>query len=168
MSAVLFFWSMFKASLLSTSGSGNIPILHQDLLARGWATEQQFAESIAIGQISPGPTGLWVISLAYLLDGVRGSLLALVAITVPPMLVLVVHALYRRIGGHPATQGFVRGLTLAVAGVFLVVIGGILVRTGIGVRSVAIASGAMAIGVTGRVPVIVVLALAGIAGVLLY
>src|SRR5213078_17214 len=140
-SALLFFWSMFNASLLSTSGSGNIPILHQDLLARGWATEQQFAESIAIGQISPGPTGLWVISLGYLLDGVRGSLLALLAITLPPLLVLLVHGLYRRIGGHPATRGFVRGLTLAVAGIFLVVLAGILVRTGIGVRSIVIAGG---------------------------
>src|SRR4051794_6400673 len=110
MSALLFFWSMFKASLLSTGG-GNIAILHQDLLARGWATEQQFAESLAMGQISPGPAGLWVISLGFLLDGVRGSLLALMATTPPPLLVLLVHVLYQRIGGHPATQGFVRGLT---------------------------------------------------------
>ncbi|MEO7909476.1 MAG: chromate transporter, partial [Roseiflexaceae bacterium] len=53
--SVLFFWLMFKAALFSTSGSGNLPILHQDLLARGWATDRTFAESLAIGQISPGP-----------------------------------------------------------------------------------------------------------------
>src|SRR6185436_8378534 len=86
--ALLFFWLMFKASLFSTSGSGNLPILHQDLLARGWATDRNFAESLAIGQISPGPSGLWVISLGYLLDGLRGALLTLVAITLPPLLVL--------------------------------------------------------------------------------
>ena len=60
---LLFFWLMFKAALVSTSGTGNLPIVHQDFLARGWATDRQFAESLAIGQISPGPSGLWVISL---------------------------------------------------------------------------------------------------------
>jgi chromate transporter len=167
MNPLLFFWVMLKASLLSTGG-GNIPILHEDLLAHGWVTEQQFAESLAIGQISPGPTGLWVISLGYLLDGVRGALLALVAITLPPLLVLLVHGLYQRIGGRPATQGFVRGLTLAVAGIFLVVLAGIFIGTGIEARSLVIALGALALGVTRRVPVIAVLALAALAGVVLY
>ena len=72
----LLFWLLLKASLFSTSGTGNLPILHTDLLALGWATDHNFAEALAIGQISPGPTGLWVISLAFLVDGVRGSLLA--------------------------------------------------------------------------------------------
>ena len=114
--ALLLFWLMFKAALFSTSGSGNLPILHQDLLARGWATDRNFAESLAIGQISPGPSGLWVISLGYLLDGLRGALLTLVAITLPPLVVLAINGFYRRYGDHPALQGFVRGLSLAVSG----------------------------------------------------
>jgi hypothetical protein len=73
------FWIMFRAALLSTTGTGNLPIVHQDLLARRWATDRQFAESLAIGQISPGPTGLWVISLGYLVGGLRGAGLTLVA-----------------------------------------------------------------------------------------
>src|SRR4029079_7506336 len=101
--ALLYFWVMFKASLLSTGG-GNIPILHQDLLARGWKTERQFAEALAIGQISPGPTGLWVISLGYLLDGLRGALLSLVAIVLPPLLVLGINCVYRRDGDNAAHE----------------------------------------------------------------
>ena len=121
------FWIMFKAALLSTSGTGNLPIVHQDLLAGGWATDRQFAESLAIGQISPGPSGLWVISLGYLVDGLRGAALTLLAIALPPLLVLVlVHGFYRRWGSHPATQGFVRGLSLAVVGIFVIVLGGIM------------------------------------------
>ena len=67
------FWIMLRAALLSTTGTGNLPIVHQDLLSRGWATDRQFAESLAIGQISPGPTGLWVISLGYFVGGLRGA-----------------------------------------------------------------------------------------------
>ena len=62
-----------------------------------------------------------MISLGYLVGGLRGVALTLVAIAVPPMLVLLlVHGLYRRYGHHPAVEGFVRGLGLAVAATFVV------------------------------------------------
>lgn len=168
MSVLVFFWLLLKASLFSTTGSGNLPILHQDLLARGWASDHQFAESLAIGQISPGPTGLWVISLGYLIDGLRGALLALIAITLPPLLVLAVAGFYRRFGGHPAMQGFVRGLSLAVAGIFLVVLFGIMRGVGFEPRGLLIALAALGLGASRRVPVIAIMALAALAGILLY
>jgi chromate transporter len=166
--ALPFFWLMLKAALFSTSGSGNLPILHQDLLARGWASDRQFAESLAIGQISPGPSGLWVISLGYLVDGLRGAVLSLVAITLPPLVVLLVAGFYRRYGGHPATQGFVRGLSLAVIGIFMVVLFGIMRTAGFSVTNMLIALGALGLGATRRVPVIVVLGLAALVGIALY
>ena len=160
------FWVMFRAALLSTSGTGNLPIVHQDLLSRGWATDRQFAESLAIGQISPGPTGLWVISLGYLVDGLRGAALTLVAIALPPILVLLlVHGFYRRWGHHPATQGFVRGLGLAVIGIFVIVLAGIMKSAGWTSTNLMIAAGAIALGATRRVPVLLILVLAALVGI---
>ena len=66
---LIYFLLFLKASLFSTGGFSNLPSLHQDLLANGWAKESYFGQSIAIGQISPGPNGLWVISLGYLTYG---------------------------------------------------------------------------------------------------
>jgi chromate transporter len=159
------FWIMLRAALLSTTGTGNLPAVHQDLLSRGWATESQFAESLAIGQISPGPTGLWVISLGYFVDGFRGAALTLIAIALPPFSVLVLAGVYKRWGHHDATQGFVRGLSLAVAGVFAVVLTRILSASGWNVTSGAIALGALALGATRRVPVVAILTLAAIVGI---
>lgn len=159
------FWIMFKASLLSTTGTGNLPIVHQDLLARGWANDRQFAESLAIGQISPGPSGLWVISMGYLVDGLRGAVLTLIAISLPPLLVLLlVHGFYRRWGGHPATQGFVRGLGLAVVGIFAIVLTGIMSSVGWTSTNLLIMLGAIVLGATRRVPVLAILALAALVG----
>jgi chromate transporter len=165
---LVFFWLMFKAALVSTSGTGNLPIVHQDFLERGWATDRQFAESLAIGQISPGPSGLWVISLGYLVDGLRGAVLTLIAISLPPLVVLLIHGFYRRYGDHPATQGFVRGLSLAVAGIFLVVLVGIMNSAGWTITNGLIVLGAIGLGATRRVPVLAVLSLAALAGILLY
>ena len=163
------FWIMLKAALLSTSGTGNLPIVHQDLLSRGWATERQFAESLAIGQISPGPTGLWVISLGYLINGWQGAALTLVAIALPPLVVLVlVHGLYRRWGHHPATQGFVRGLGLAGVAGLCIVMTRIMKSAGFTSTNLMIAAGAIALGGARRVPVFVIIAVAALVGIVLF
>ena len=166
MNLVLYFWLFLKASLFSTGGLGNVPSLHADLTARHWATDREFAEAMTIGQISPGPNGLWVISLGYLTRGVTGSLLALAGITLPPLFILAVQRAYQRVEDHPAAIGFMRGLSLAVAGIFVVVLARILHSAGIDLRSAAIVVVAVALAWTRRVPVVAIIALAGVAGVL--
>ena len=162
------FWIMLKAALLSTSGTGNLPIVHQDLLARGWASDRQFAESLAVGQISPGPSGLWVISMGYFVDGLRGAALTLLAIALPPLLVLLLVRFYGRFGDHPATQGFVRGLGLAVAGIFVVVLGGIMNTAGWTFTNLMITLGTIGVAATRRVPVLLMLLLAALVGIALF
>jgi len=168
MDALTFFWLFLKASLFSTGGMGNLPILHEDLLGRGWATEQNFAEALAVGQISPGPNGLWVISLGYLTAGWLGSALACIAITIPPMLIVFIDRLHRRVEDREEVKGFARGLALAVTGVFVVVLWGLLESNGLDAGAVLIALGSIGLGLTGRAPVFVILALAAVCGVFLY
>jgi chromate transporter len=165
MNLLTFFLLALKASFFSFSGLGNVPSLHADLIARGWATERQFAESIAVGQVSPGPNGLWVVNLGYLIGGIFGALLALVAITIPPFLILIVERLYRRVRHHPAVEGFVRGLSLAVVGVFVTVMFDVLHSNGINGRSLLIALVSAGLGATKRVPVIAIIALAAVVGI---
>src|SRR6185369_3038180 len=100
--------------------------------------------------------------------GLRGAAITLLAISLPPLLVLVlVHGLYRRWGHHPATQGFVRGLGLAVSGIFVVVLTNIMTTAGWTSTNLMITLGAIALGATRRVPVIVVLLLAAGVGMTL-
>lgn len=159
------FLLVLKASLFSTGGLGNLPSIHSDLITRHWASENQFAESIAVGQISPGPNGLWVVSLGYLVGGVSGSLTALAAICLPPFLILLVQRAYLRVQHHPFVEGFVHGLSLAVVGVFLVVLVGLLTEgSGINTRSLIIAAASFGLGATKRVPVALIIALAAVVG----
>ena len=161
----LYFGLLLKGSLFSMSGLGNVPSVHADLTAHGWATEREFAEALAVGQVAPGPNGLWVISLGYLTAGGRGALLALLAITLPPLLVLVIERFYRRVRHHPAVEGFVRGLGLAAVGIFLLVLFGLLRASGLNARSLLIALASLSLGATRRVPALVILGLAALAGV---
>lgn len=165
---VLYFLLFVKASLFSTGGFSNLPSLHQDLIAAGWAVDAQFGTSIAIGQISPGPNGLWVISLGYLTYGYAGAILAVVAITLPPLLVLPVAALYNRIQQHRWVEGLMRGISLAVVSIFISVCWTILQQPGVDWTGWLMAAAAFGLAATRRVPIPVILALAAGAGYLLY
>lgn len=165
---VIYLLLFFKASLFSTGGFSNLPSLHQDLLANGWAVEADFGQSIAIGQISPGPNGLWVISLGYLTYGYLGALLALIAITIPPCLVLVIAGIYKRLESQRWVTGLMRGISLAVVGVLLTVCYSILNRPGVDWKSLLIAAASFGLAASKRVNIIVILGLAAIVGYLLY
>jgi len=157
MNPLHYFLLALKASLFSTGGFGNIPSMHDDLLARGWATERNFAEAMAVGQISPGPNGLWIISLGYFVNGVPGALLSLAAILIPPMLVLGVEWLYHRTKHHPAVEGFVRGMALAMVGIFATVLQRLLHDVGLNTRTILICGASIGAGLTQRVPVAAIL-----------
>src|SRR5437879_2042604 len=165
---LLYLLLFLKASLFSSGGFSNLPSLHQDLLANGWANEAEFGQALAIGQISPGPNGLWVISLGYLTGGYLGALFALIALTLPPLLVLVLAAIYRRIEKQPWVQGVMRGVSLAVVGLLLTVCWSIISRSGQDWKSWLIGAAAFGLAFSRRVNLLIILGLAAIAGYLLY
>lgn len=165
---LLYLILFIKASLFSSGGISNLPSLHQDLIAEGWASEADFAQSLAIGQISPGPNGLWVISLGYLTYGPLGALLALIAIVIPPFLVLAISTIYERASKLTWVNALMRGVSLAVIGITLSVVWTILSRSSMDWRSILLATGACALALTKRVNMLVILLLAAGAGYLLY
>jgi chromate transporter len=165
---LLYFWLFLKASLLSTGGLGNLPFLHKDLVSLGWAQESDFITAIAVGQVSPGPTGLWSISLGYLTFGWLGAGLALAALSLPPLLALVVGSLYNRMESQQLVQNFVLGLGLGVVGLTVAVAFSLTSSAVSDWRGAAIALAALGLAVSKRVPVIVILGLAAAAGILLF
>jgi chromate transporter len=162
---ITLFYLMLRASLLSTSGFGNLPVLHDDLIERGWAEEIDFARSLAIGQLTPGPNGLWVVSFAYLIHGLTGALLATLAIVIPPFVVLAVDRAYRRVKEHPAIEGFLYGLSVATVAIFAVVLAQVLRSAETGLLSYIILVAAFALGTIRRVPLIAIIIGAGIVGI---
>ncbi|MCX7671340.1 MAG: chromate transporter, partial [Anaerolineae bacterium] len=137
-------------------------------LALGWARETDFVTAIAVGQLSPGPTGLWTISLGYLTFGWPGAALALLAITLPTLLALIVVALHRRVETRPAVQNFTRGITLGVIGLTMGVAWNLFRSVVTDGPGVAIVIAAFGLALSRRVPVVVILALAALAGWLIY
>lgn len=162
-----FFWIFLKASLLSTGGRGPFPYLYTDLIAQGWATPADFPAALTVGEISPGPNGLWVVSIGYLSGGLVGALLATIAIAIPPLTVLIVAHLHDRLKSFKATKGVLDGLVLGIAGTSLVVMGNLFINNGVNGVTIAIAVVCAALMFTGKVPTWAMFLGAAAAGVLL-
>jgi len=160
----LFFWVVLKSVLFSTGGFGPLPSLHADFIAHGWASEKQFTEALAIGQITPGPNGLWVASLCYLVAGVPGAVLSCVALLLPPLSILIVQLVYARIADRAATQGALDGVVLVIVGFNVIVVARLFFGNGVDLRLVAIAVLSAALAISRRVPSIVILAAAALVG----
>ncbi len=111
---------------------------------------------------------MWSISLGYLTFGWLGAVLALAALSLPPLLALLVSAFYNRLERLPPVQDFTRGLSLGVVGLTLAVTAGLAGTAILDLRGAAIAAGALALAMSKRVPIIFVLLLAGLAGLWLY
>jgi chromate transporter len=116
MDPLTLFLMLLKDSALSLGGLGSLPLLRQDLVATGVVSDTQLVEALAIGRLSTGPNGLWIVSLGYQIAGPLGAALALVASCLPPLLILPATAMARRWLLSVPFAGLVRGAALATAG----------------------------------------------------
>ena len=148
MDPLALFAVLLKASALSLGGLSSLPLLRADLVAPGIATDDQIVQAIAIGRMSTGPNGLYVVSLGYLVGGVIGATMALAAASLPPLVIVPITAISRRWLLTTPVAGLVRGVALATAG--------LLAATGLGI-----------VGATGA-PALWQIALAALAVVLTY
>ncbi|MDU2063616.1 MAG: chromate transporter [Sporomusaceae bacterium] len=161
---LLFFVVIVKAVLFSTGGFGPLPSLHTDFIANGWATEKQFTEALAIGQVTPGPNGLWVVSLAYLVAGVPGAVLAAIALLLPPLLILIVQRCYTRIAGKSATEGFLDGVVLVIVSFNIVVLTDLFFHNQVGTLMIAVALISLYLAITRKVSANLILLVAAVIG----
>jgi chromate transporter len=72
-------------------GSGYVLLafLRADLVAhRGWLTDSQLIDAVAVGQVTPGPVFTTATFIGYLLGGIRGAVVATVGIFLPAFLLV--------------------------------------------------------------------------------
>lgn len=164
------FLFFFKTGLL-VFGSGLVivPFLKTEVVDHyHWLGNAEFLDAVAVGMISPGPVVITATFVGYLLSGLRGASAATLGIFLPPVLfVILATPLLLRYRNSAALRGFIRGVSTAVVGV-LAGTTWLIARTAIvDVTGIAIAIAALlVVTLTKRVPDPLVIAAAGVAGLL--
>jgi chromate transporter len=100
------------------SGLAIVPFLREGVVEdRGWLTEGQFLDAVAMGLITPGPVVISATFIGYLVAGWWGAAVATVAIFLPIYLGVVVPGpWFVRHRGTRWLRAFVKGATAAAAG----------------------------------------------------
>ena len=111
----LFFFFLKVGSILYGSGYVLIAFLRADLVQRWqWLTEAQLIDSIAIGQLTPGPLSTTATFIGYVLAGMPGAIIATLGIFIPSFFFVAVSApLVSRIRKSKAAGAFLDGVNVA-------------------------------------------------------
>lgn len=104
--------------LLFGGGLVLVPLLAPEVVDRGWLTESQFLDGIALGQATPGPITLTSAFVGFAVQGIEGALVATAAIYLPSFLAVLAGTgpFLRRFRRNPAVAAFVEGVTASALG----------------------------------------------------
>lgn len=112
--------STFSGISLTLFGGGYvvIPALHELFVENlKWLTSAEFADGIAIGQITPGPIFITAAFIGYKVAGVLGALLATLAIFTPPAALTVLLSRFVEALNHSSVvKAAMKGIRAAVIG----------------------------------------------------
>lgn len=112
------FYLFFTSSLFTLGGGPALTVVLQDLFVNQnhLLTNQQFLTAMAIGRLTPGPAMIYTVVIGFVLLGIIGSVIALVATTIPSLLIFPVRTLYQKAESSFIVQNFFRGVSIAIVG----------------------------------------------------
>ena len=112
--------STFSGISLTLFGGGYvvIPALHELFVENlNWLTSAEFADGIAIGQITPGPIFITATFIGYKVAGITGALLATLAMFTPPAVLTVLLSRFVKILNQSSVvKAAMKGVRAAVIG----------------------------------------------------
>ena len=113
-------WTLFLifariGSIVFGSGYVLLAFLRADLVVhRGWVTDAQLVDAVAIGQVTPGPVFTTATFLGYLLRGPVGALAATIGIFLPAFILVAISGPLIPLIRKSATAGtFLDGVNVA-------------------------------------------------------
>ena len=120
MNLILLYLLLLKATLTSFSGLAGLPVLRDDLvLQHHMLTDRELNQAVAIGRVTPGPKGSYIMSVGYYAGGVPGGFAAWLALVTPAILIIPMLSLVGRYTKDPRVQRTLRAVVLASAGISL-------------------------------------------------
>jgi chromate transporter len=118
------FWVFFKVgAVLFGSGYVLLAFLRDELVQhRGWLTEGQLVDAVAVGQVTPGPVFTTATFIGYVLAGPGGALVATCGIFLPAFIFVALSGpLIPRLRASPLAGSFLDGVNVASLALMLVV-----------------------------------------------
>lgn len=164
-------WMFLKVNVLSPSGPASVGLLYKEAVGK-IMTEAQFVEAVGFSNFLPGSEALKLaMFVGFAAGGIPGVLTALLGSIIPPtLLMLIVATLLERFQHENWLQGFIKGMSPAVAALIVIVAWNLFRATSKREidRRVLLIAALSAVALFFEVPSPLVLLSAGVLGVILF
>ncbi len=120
MNVIVLYLLLLKATVTSFSGLTSLPVIHHDLVVeRRMLSERELNAAVAAGRAGPGPYGLYVVSVGYLVAGIPGAAAGALALMTPAFLIVPMARYLGRRAERPRVRGAIEGVLAAAAGLLV-------------------------------------------------
>ncbi|HYL90506.1 MAG TPA: chromate transporter [Burkholderiales bacterium] len=108
---------------IGASGFGGVNFWIRRIIIqeKGWVTDEEYLEGLALGQILPGPNAYNLsVMLGYRFGGLRGAFAAITGLLGPPLAFMIaLGLLYQRYADVPILERALTGMSAVAAGLLL-------------------------------------------------
>ena len=120
--AIPLFLSGLKAGLMTFGGAYTaIPFVRGDAVGRGWLSEGQFLDSLALSGIIPAPLIIFATFVGYIAGGLAGALAMTVGIFFPAFgFALIFYERLERVVENERLHRFLEGVAAGVVGLIAI------------------------------------------------
>jgi len=117
MNIFLLYLLLLKGTITAFAGLASLPVIQDALVFQYHVlTDKQLNEAVVITRSTPGPVGLYIVSVGYFVAGVPGATAGWAAMVTPALFIIpLVHLVGRRME-HPRVKGVLQTVVIASAG----------------------------------------------------
>ena len=120
MKLLLLYLLLLKATATSFSGISSLPVLREDVVVRhAMLTDRELNVAVTAGRSGPGPNGLYVVSVGYLVAGLPGACMGWLAMVTPAFFVIPLVRFLGKRAEHPRLRSAIRASSAASAGLMI-------------------------------------------------
>lgn len=117
MKLLLLYGLLLKATLTTFSGLASLPVLRNDLVLRhGMISDQQLDTAVVVTRTTPGPVGVYVVSVGYFAAGLPGAFVGWLAMVTPALLIIPLLQFASKRAENPRIKSMIHAVVLASAG----------------------------------------------------
>ncbi|MFL0415511.1 chromate transporter [Sphingomonas sp. 179-A 2A2 NHS] len=116
MNLFLLYLLLLKGTVTAFAGLASLPVIQDSLVAHHHVlTDKQLNEAVVITRSSPGPVGLYIVSVGYFVAGVPGAIAGWLAMITPAgIMIPLVHFVGRRME-NPRVRSVLQCVVIASA-----------------------------------------------------
>jgi chromate transporter len=113
---ILLLWILLKSTFTSFAGLASLPEIREELVEqRHWLTDDDLNQAVVITRSTPGPAGVYVVSVGYMADGIPGAVAGWIAMAAPSLMVILLVGYFGRRAQHPRVRSMLQCVVLASA-----------------------------------------------------